>query len=44
MSGSRSDAGYLTNQLLIAMPAMGDPNFSHTVTLVCDHSAVARSA
>lgn len=39
MSGSRSDAGYLTNQLLIAMPAMGDPNFSHTVTLVCDHSA-----
>ena len=33
-----SDPGYLTNQLLIAMPAMGDPNFSHTVALVCDHS------
>ena len=32
-----SDLGYLTNQLLIAMPAMGDPNFSHTVALVCDH-------
>ena len=32
-----SDPGYLTNQLLIAMPAMGDPNFSHTVALVCDH-------
>jgi putative transcriptional regulator len=33
-----SDFGYLTNQLLIAMPAMGDPNFAQTVTLVCDHS------
>jgi putative transcriptional regulator len=33
-----SDAGYLTNQLLIAMPAMGDPNFAQTVALVCDHS------
>ncbi|MDE1922141.1 MAG: YqgE/AlgH family protein [Gammaproteobacteria bacterium] len=30
--------GYLTNQLLIAMPAMGDPNFAQTVALVCDHS------
>jgi putative transcriptional regulator len=29
---------YLTNQLLIAMPTMGDPNFAQTVTLVCDHS------
>jgi len=34
-----NDAGYLTNQLLIAMPTMGDPNFVQTVTLVCDHSA-----
>ncbi len=34
-----SDTDYLTNQLLIAMPAMGDPNFAQTVTLVCDHSA-----
>jgi putative transcriptional regulator len=33
-----SDSGYLTNQLLIAMPAMGDPNFAQTVALVCDHS------
>jgi putative transcriptional regulator len=32
------DSGYLTNQLLIAMPAMGDPNFAQTVALVCDHS------
>jgi putative transcriptional regulator len=28
---------YLNNQFLIAMPGMNDPNFSHTVTLVCDH-------
>jgi putative transcriptional regulator len=34
-----SATGYLTNQLLIAMPSMGDPNFSQTVALVCDHSA-----
>ncbi|WP_020559082.1 YqgE/AlgH family protein [Thiofilum flexile] len=25
------------NQLLIAMPAMRDPQFTHTVTLVCQH-------
>jgi putative transcriptional regulator len=30
---------FLTNQLLIAMPAMTDPNFSQTVTLICEHSA-----
>jgi len=29
---------YLTNQFLIAMPGMDDPNFAQTVTLVCDHS------
>src|SRR5260370_7489698 len=34
-----TDSGYLTNQLLIAMPTMGDPNFSQTVALICDHSA-----
>ncbi|MGA2188906.1 MAG: YqgE/AlgH family protein [Steroidobacteraceae bacterium] len=34
-----SDAGYLTNQLLIAMPTMGDPNFAQTVALICDHNA-----
>jgi len=28
----------LTNQLLIAMPAMADPNFSTTVTLICEHN------
>ncbi len=30
--------GSLTNQLLIAMPAMADPNFSTTVTLICEHN------
>src|ERR1019366_2282276 len=34
-----SDSGYLTNQLLIAMPAMDDPNFAQTVAMVCEHSA-----
>jgi putative transcriptional regulator len=31
-------ANYLTNQFLIAMPGMDDPNFTQTVTLVCDHN------
>jgi putative transcriptional regulator len=34
-----SESRYLTNQLLIAMPFMGDPNFAQTVALVCDHSS-----
>ncbi len=29
----------LTNHLLIAMPALSDPNFSRSVTLVCEHTA-----
>ncbi|MCH9694632.1 MAG: YqgE/AlgH family protein [Gammaproteobacteria bacterium] len=28
----------LTNQLLIAMPGLEDPNFSATVTLICEHN------
>ena len=28
----------LTNHFLIAMPKLADPNFSHTVTLICDHN------
>lgn len=28
----------LTNQLLIAMPGMPDPNFSTSVTLICEHN------
>ncbi len=31
--------GYLTNQFLIAMPTLVDPNFAQTVALICDHSA-----
>lgn len=30
--------GSLINQLLIAMPGMQDPNFSTTVTLICEHN------
>ena len=32
------NATYLTGHLLIAMPAMQDPNFSKTVTYICEHS------
>ena len=28
----------LAGQLLIAMPAMADPNFAQTVTYICEHS------
>ena len=28
----------LTHQFLIAMPAMADPNFSKTLTYVCEHN------
>jgi putative transcriptional regulator len=28
----------LTNQFLIAMPAMEDPNFTQTVTYICEHN------
>jgi len=33
------DSATLANQLLIAMPGMADPNFSSTVTLICEHNA-----
>jgi putative transcriptional regulator len=29
---------YLTGHLLIAMPAMADPNFTRTVTYICEHT------
>lgn len=32
------NATCLTGHLLIAMPAMQDPNFSKTVTYICEHS------
>lgn len=28
----------LTDQFLIAMPALQDPNFAHTVTYICEHN------
>ncbi len=31
-------SGNLTKQLLIAMPSLRDPNFSRTVTLICEHN------
>ena len=31
-------SGYLQEQMLIAMPAMADPNFSRSVTLLCQHN------
>jgi len=33
-----SAGAYLNNQLLVAMPSLADPNFSHSVTLVCEHN------
>jgi len=33
MSGS-----FLTNQFLIAMPGLEDPNFFHSVTYICEHN------
>lgn len=35
----QSDETYLTGQFLIAMPGLADPNFAHTVTYLCQHSA-----
>jgi putative transcriptional regulator len=31
-------ADSFTNQLLVAMPALNDPNFAQSVTLVCEHT------
>jgi putative transcriptional regulator len=33
-----TDITYLTGHLLIAMPAMADPNFTRTVTYICEHN------
>lgn len=32
------ETGYLTNQFLIAMPNLLDPNFFHSVTYICEHN------
>jgi len=29
---------YLNNQFLVAMPGLLDPNFNHSVTLLCEHN------
>jgi len=34
-----SETTTLAGHLLIAMPSMTDPNFEHTVTYICEHSA-----
>jgi putative transcriptional regulator len=33
-----SEPGYLTNQLLVAMPAMTDSNFAQSVTFIWEHN------
>ena len=33
-----AEGAYLNNQLLVAMPSLADPNFSHSVTLICEHN------
>ena len=33
-----TDTLYLTNQFLIAMPGLEDPNFFHAVTYICEHN------
>ena len=33
-----AETGYLTNQFLIAMPMLQDPNFFHSVIYVCEHN------
>ena len=40
MSNNSQDvvSGYLQQQMLIAMPAMADPNFERSVTLLCQHN------
>lgn len=33
-----TDSTFLTGHLLIAMPTLADPNFSRTVTYICEHN------
>lgn len=37
--GDPSGSGFLTGQMLIAMPAMTDPRFAHAVIYMCAHTA-----
>ena len=38
-TSGKSGSGYLTGQLLIAMPQMNDPRFARTVIYICAHTA-----
>ncbi|MFV2056996.1 MAG: YqgE/AlgH family protein [Thiohalomonadales bacterium] len=33
-----TNSSYLSNQFLIAMPGLMDPNFFHSVTYICEHN------
>lgn len=37
-TGRMSDSDFLKNQFLVAMPSLEDENFSHTVSLLCEHN------
>ncbi|MEQ8603040.1 MAG: YqgE/AlgH family protein [Marivibrio sp.] len=39
MSSGRRHSGYLTGQLLVAMPGMADPRFQRSVIYMCLHNA-----
>jgi putative transcriptional regulator len=39
MSEALKASGYMTGQMLIAMPQMQDPRFSRTVVYICAHTA-----
>jgi putative transcriptional regulator len=39
MDASSTPATLLANQVLIALPTLADPNFSRSVTLICQHDA-----
>ena len=38
MTEPMTDRSSLANHFLIAMPALQDPNFAHTVTYICEHN------
>jgi len=39
MTDKGSNGGYLTGELLVAMPQMQDPRFARTVVYICAHTA-----
>lgn len=39
MTGQGGETGYLTGQLLVAMPQMQDPRFARTVVYMCAHTS-----